>query len=333
MEHLHRSFALTCRRVCFVLAGCYSSAGADGAGEDNAGTDSWDVAPDGADSDTDVHPEGSTEDGRSDTEDGEGDGTPTGMILVPEGAFLMGSDTTDCVGDEPMHEVRVSAFYIDQFEVTNSDFEACVAAGSCAAPASESLTRSAYYGVPEFRDYPVLLPDWESAVAYCTWAGKRLPTEAEWEKATRGGCELGGDPDSCEPVIDARRFPWGDSDPTCATANVFFVCLGDTSSMGEFSNDVSAYGVRNVGGNVAEWVADYYDASYYTRSPADDPIGPTAEEAWGRCPSTGRTCHVIRGHGYANRDRPYPTLDLTCRGDSPNPFDIGVRCALSYAVE
>jgi formylglycine-generating enzyme required for sulfatase activity len=323
-----------------LFAACYSSSGKEADADGDSVTGAEDGAGDLSDADSaeaaDETPsdlaEVDTEDGGADgVEDGAADGTPAGMILVPNGPFLMGSDTSDCVADDPQHEVWLSAYYIDQFEVTNADYEGCVAAGACTAPPAGSLTRTAYYGAPEFGDYPVLAPHWEDASAYCAWAGKRLPTEAEWEKAARGGCEV-IEPEGCESPTDARLYPWwGDAFPTCDTANVFRACVGDTARVRDFPNDVSAYGLRGMEGNVREWVADYYDATYYSRSPADNPTGPTWEEALGRCPLTGvHRCHVTRGHGFSSDASPFAVFDLTCRGYSEDPYTVGVRCAAPH---
>ncbi len=217
-------------------------------------------------------------------------------ILIPAGPFQMGCDLADvdCAIDEkPLHEVTLSAFAIDKYEVTNARYATCVDAGACVTPrSSSSHTRATYYGNPEFANYPVLAVDWKDAVIFCEWEEKRLPTEAEWEKAARGSG-------------DTRIFPWGNETATCALANVSSeaadtYCVGDTAAVGSYPEGASPYGVMDMSGNVNEWVSDWYEALYYKYSPLDNPQGDTSGEsqllrggAWDRNLSNARVSNRI----------------------------------------
>ena len=200
------------------------------------------------------------------------------QLYIPAGTFIMGGLDVYQESDElPAHEVYLKAFWIDQVEVTNGMNNLCVQAGSCRPPArSGSDNRSEYFGNPEFQDYPVVHVAWYDANEYCQWAGRRLPTEAEWERAARGD--------------DKRNYPWGDELPNEYNSNSVNI-VGDTSRVGSYAEGASPFGVLDMAGNVWEWVADRYKPNYYKISPAENPTGPTQETVF-------NNLRVLRGGSY-----------------------------------
>jgi formylglycine-generating enzyme required for sulfatase activity len=182
------------------------------------------------------------------------------MVYVPAGRFWMGDTAADdqADGDEmPQHKVYLDAFWIDRTEVSNAQFRNCVAAGACQAPVTCS------WGTPTYddgdkADHPVVCVDWDQAQAYCRWAGGRLPTEAEWEKAARGN--------------KGQRFPWGNGIPDCSKAQ-YGSCGGQTVPVGSKAAGASPYGALDMAGNASEWVADWYAPDYYASSPEQNPPG------------------------------------------------------------
>ncbi len=195
------------------------------------------------------------------------DGAP--MVLVPAGSFPMGVPAGDRDGDRdeyPRHEVYLDAFYIDKYEVTNGRYLAFVKATGHRVPQNpQNPTRNLWQGVAiseSLTDRPVVNVDWYDAEAYCQWAGKRLPTEAEWEKAAKG--------------TEDRRFPWGNVEPTAKHLNYNQQWIGEKTLMpvGSYEAGKSPYGAYDMAGNVWEWVADWYDPTYYEKSPAKNPKGP-----------------------------------------------------------
>jgi len=164
------------------------------------------------------------------------------MVYVPAGDFTMGSN--DGPSDaKPAHVVYLDAFWIDKFEVTNALYKKCVDAGKCARPSEmKSYTRSSYYGNSAFDNYPVIYVTWDDANVFCVWASKRLPTEAEWEKAARG--------------TDKRIYPWGNTfDKNLLNSSEGG--KGDTTAVGSYPAGASPYGTLDMAGNVWEWVADW----------------------------------------------------------------------------
>jgi eukaryotic-like serine/threonine-protein kinase len=194
------------------------------------------------------------------------DGMP--QVYIPAGTFRMGGmDVRRAPNEIPEHDVTLDAFWMDQLEVTNAMYVLCVTAGGCTPPQDiKSQRRPEYFNNPEFKDYPVIYVTWGQAKTYCEWAGRRLPTEAEWERAGRGD--------------DFRTFPWGEDKADGMLAN-FNMLVGDTSRVGTYPAGASPFGVLDMAGNVAEWVNDIY-SSNYANAVMLNPTGPPAGSSFYR---------------------------------------------------
>jgi formylglycine-generating enzyme required for sulfatase activity len=257
------------------------------------------------------------------------------MVTVPAGEFQMGCDAKNadllrgCEDrDRYLHPVWLDAYAIDKYEVTNKQYRACVDAGVCGRPRrTDSYRRDDYFYNAEFDYFPVLYVSWWDSRAYCEWKGKRLPTEAEWEKAARG-------------AIDTRSWPWGPERPDCTRANFVvdweepsYGCVEDTSQVGSFPRGASPYGAQDMSGNVFEWVWDNWDIYYYYSSAYVNPQGPNRSKD-----PESEPFFVIRGGSYRPRwyyimtNRRHYGHHGDCVGcDAPyyRNNQVGFRCAAS----
>ncbi len=224
---------------------------------------------------------------------------PEGMVLVPGGSFLMGSETGE-PNERPEHSVTLDPYFIDIFEVSNEAYQACVAEGGCTqANLRNSFRRSGYRDDPTFANYPVMGVTWNQANAYCTWAGKRLPTEAEWEFAASGP--------------ENFTWPWGNEfDATLSAASSL-----DTEPVDDFPEGASPFNVFNLAGNVNEWVQDRFDGNFYANSPETNPVNLDSGSS-----------QIYRGGSFDNTNGAFFTTSRRYVV-SANTFDvdIGFRCA------
>lgn len=227
------------------------------------------------------------------------------LRFVPAGPFLMGSDRNDVNAlafEWPQRTVTLDAFWIDETEVTNGQYALCVAAGRCVPPISlRSATRQNYYSDPAYANYPVIYVNWAEARDYCEWAGRRLPTEAEWEKAARG--------------VDGALYSWGNNAPSPARAN-FNRTRNDTTAVGSYAEGASPFGALDMAGNVYEWVNDWYLGAYYAEAPEANPLGP----------ATG-TSRVLRGGAWNSEGREIRAASRYSYGPTRRENFIGFRCA------
>src|SRR5215203_5683662 len=261
------------------------------------------------------------------------------MALIPAGEFIMGTtEGSDGLPDEhPERRVYLSSFFIDRLEVTNGAYLLFVQATRHRAPANANPSVTLWERqapLPGIENHPVVNVSWEDALTYCRWAGKRLPTEAEWEKAARG--------------TDGRRYPWGnDWDLTKANSASFwagrrvdfesgadweaFWIKGQGASLskekgikgevltlpvGTFPQGASPYGVLDMAGNAAEWIADWFDPNYYRTAPLSDPPGPSRGAIKG-----------MRGGSWLKPAISLRTSDRDWGVMDSRPSGTGFRCA------
>ncbi len=265
-------------------------------------------------------------------------GVESAQVLVPAGAFMMGAEDEDADEDEgPIHEVRLDAFWLDVIEVTNAQYAAFAAdtgyettdeldgigytiVGSDFADVSGANWRHPLGPDSDIvgqDDLPVTLVSYDDSRAYCTWAGGRLPTEAEWEYAARGP--------------SATLYPWGDvfseQRVNACDRNCPMRWAEDTTddgitfaaAVGTFGGGVSWAGAQDMAGNVWEWTADWYDPDYYATSPVDNPSGPS-----GKVDEDGKS---VRGGSWSSTKQGVRSTTRVSVGAWRGHFDVGIRCA------
>jgi formylglycine-generating enzyme required for sulfatase activity len=309
--------------------------------------DSGDSAPPAeVDADGDGWPDWSTtlDPARADCDDADPGVTPERERYVPPGPFTRGREGTP--NAEPVRTITLAAYCIDRWEVTNADFlELLELRESEGAPNADD-DGAVLYDVDDNDDvyaerlqrsdagvwtieagyerHPVVEVWWTAAQYYCARHGRTLPTEAQWEKAARG-------------ADDARRWPWGDDAPTCARANFVDApldaplhdqpaCVNDTMPVGSYASAASPYGAEELAGNVAEWVADWFDPDAYGDDPDIDPVGPAEGQVYDDGVGTF-VARIARGGNYKLGPR-----DVEVSARFPEPFDatsngLGFRCA------
>ncbi len=267
---------------------------------------------------------------------------PRDMVLIPAGEFFMGSpESAGGLPDErPQRKVYLDAYWIDRYETTHADYAAFVRATGHPIPENANHAATLWTAdgpLAGIEPHPVVNVSWLDATAFCRWAGKRLPTEAEWEKAARG--------------TDGRRYPWGDEwDLTKANSASYwagrtvefansteweaFWLKGDgarlarekglrgevlTLPVGTFPQSVSPYGLHDMAGNVAEWVQDWYNPNYYAGAPLSNPAGPER----GAIKSMRGGSWLKPAISLRTSDRDWGTMDS-------RPSGTGFRCAKDF---
>ena len=231
------------------------------------------------------------------------------LVYIPAGDFFMGSSEFDkdhYEDEEPLHDVYLGSYWISKTQITNAQYASCVEEGACVY--SVSFERNPRYVDTLYSNHPVVYISWYQAQNYCIWSGGRLPSEAEWEKAARG------------PY--GPKYAWGSENPSI---NLYLTnannIIGDTTPVGLFVMGGSYYGAMDMGGNVREWVLDWYDPSYFTYSPDQNPTGPEAGEK-----------KVLKGAGFSDPyDYSRAASRLAHEPTSPG-INRGFRCVYTHAT-
>lgn len=249
------------------------------------------------------HPSGTVSTTSTEAGPAQGVPIPEEMVAIPAGAFIRGYDRGG-FDEAPQSEVFLDGYSIDRYEVTNHHYQAFIAATGhrkSGPPSRYAKNMQRMRGANQ----PVVYVSYDDAEAYCRWKGKRLPTEAEWEKAMRG--------------TDGRLWPWGNDDrPSGANWSRVEDGFEATAAIGVFQDDRSPYGVMDGAGNVMEWVSDWYLETAYRELPARNPVGPESG-----------TYRVLRGGGYTTTGGDFR---ITSRSKIVPDFrdeTIGFRCAIS----
>ncbi|MDE3088093.1 MAG: formylglycine-generating enzyme family protein [Chloroflexota bacterium] len=234
------------------------------------------------------------------------------MVFIPAGEFKMGSDI-GLTDEQPAHTVYLDAFWIDRTDITNAMYRRCVQAGACTPPSDTT-----YYNDASYADHPVVFVSWNQATTYCAWVSRRLPTEAEWEKAA-----------TWDPLANEKRvYPWG-NEFDCKKGNYEgSSCDGyvRTSPVGSFPSGASAYGALDMGGNVWQWVHDAFQEvdpfsggkTYYAVSPPSNPTGTDPNSTIYR---------VMRGGSWKNNFGAGRSAYRLWFGLDDSYDEVGFRCA------
>lgn len=237
------------------------------------------------------------------------------MVYIPAGKFEMGSESGNA-DQTPIHTVQLNGFWLDRTEVTNEMFVRFLNAQGNQQEGGTTwldptdpfvwiVDKDGVWQTRSERDnnYPALKVSWYGAKAYCAWAGRDLPTEAQWEYAAKG--------------MENRRFPWGNDDPVCSLAR-FSGCGNSPVEVGSLLSGANVWGVLNLAGNVAEWTNDRYAADYYSQSPQENPPGPI-----------NGYYRVIRGGSWQSTYLPLQTFNRKWAGADENINSVGFRCAMA----
>ena len=231
------------------------------------------------------------------------------MVKIPSGSFIRGSNEGTGRADEmPRTKIFLDAFSIDKYEVTNAHYLEFIAATGHKEPMNV-YAEGSLFKVPGIKNLPVVQVTWHDASDYCQWAGKRLPTEAEWEKAARG--------------TDGRIYPWGNDDPSNEHANYDreWENTDTLKPVGSQPKGASPYGVYDMSGNAREWVQDWYDKDYYQHAPQKNPKGPNKS-----------LLKVIRGGSWHSFDADIRAAARGKGGFALKTHGTGFRCARDMGV-